>query len=208
VDLGCGAVADFQNLNLPKEPSILSYIKSAAGVYSFSGDKLLGGPQAGIICGKKTLIRKIHQNPLYRVLRCDKLTYAILEETLRTYVTPTIIHSDNLTMALFQRGSSKLKKIANNILKKIPPKIITKYAVEIRKTEVEAGSGSLPLEKLSSMALVFKDGMKPSELSREFRMASPPVLGYIHGNHFHIDLKAIPPSQEKYLLKVLQHVLV
>ena len=208
VDLGCGAVADFQNLNLPNEPSVLSYIKSAAGVYSFSGDKLLGGPQAGIICGKKTLIRKIHQNPLYRVLRCDKLTYAILEETLRTYVTPTIIHTDNLTMALFQRGSSKLTKIANNILKKIPPKIITKYAVEIRKTEVEAGSGSLPIEKLSSMALVFKDGMKPSEMSRKFRMASPPVLGYIHGNHFYIDLKAIPSKQEKSLLMVLQEVLV
>ena len=67
---------------------------------------------------------------------------------------------------------------------------------------MEAGSGSLPLEKISSMAMVFKDGMNPSELSREFRMAAPPVLGYIHGNHFHIDLKAIPPYQEKILLKV------
>ena len=208
VDLGCGAVADFQNLNLPHEPSVLSYVKSAAGVYSFSGDKLLGGPQAGIICGKKTLIRKIHQNPLYRALRCDKLTYAILEETLRTYLTPISIHKGNLTMALFRRASSKLEKIAENILKQLSAKVIKKYAVEIRKTEVEAGSGSLPLEKISSMALVFKDGMKPSELSRKFRMASPPVLGYIHGNHFHIDLKAIPPQQEKYLLIVLQEVLV
>ena len=108
--------ADFHNLNLPNEPSILSYIKSAAGVYSFSGDKLLGGPQAGIICGKKTLIRKIHQNPLYRVLRCDKLTYEILEETLRTYLTSTKFHEDNLTLALFQRGSSRLEKIAEKFL--------------------------------------------------------------------------------------------
>ena len=208
VDLGCGAVADFQNLNLPHEPSVLSYVKSAAGVYSFSGDKLLGGPQAGIICGKKTLIRKIHQNPLYRALRCDKLTFAILEETLRTYLTPISIHSGNLTMALFQRASSKLEKIAENILKQLSAKVIKKYAVEIRKTEVEAGSGSLPLEKISSMALVFKDGMKPSELSRKFRMASPPVIGYIHGNHFHIDLKAIPPQQENSLLTVLQEILV
>ena len=207
VDLGCGAIADFQNLNLPHEPSVLSYIKSASGVYSFSGDKLLGGPQAGIICGKKIYIRKIHQNPLYRVLRCDKLTFAILEETLRTYATPTSIHTDNLTMALFQRGSSKLEKIAKKLLKQLSSIVVKKYAVEIKKTEVEAGSGSLPLEKISSMALVFKDGMKPSELSRKFRSASPSVLGYIHGNYFHIDLKAIPSDQENSLLKVLQDVL-
>ena len=83
-----------------------------------------------------------------------------------------------------------------------------KYSIEIKRTKVEAGSGSMPLQKISSIALVFKDGMKPSELSQKFRMASPPVLGYIHGNHFHIDLKAIPPQQEKYLLIVLQEVLV
>ena len=208
VDLGCGSIADFQYLNLPHEPSVLSYVKSAAGVYSFSGDKLLGGPQAGIICGKKTLIRKIHQNPLYRVLRCDKLTFAILEETLRTYVTPTVIHTDNLTMDLFQRGTLKLEKIAQKLLKKLSPKIIKKYAIEIMKTEVEAGSGSIPLEKIPSIALVINDGMKPSELSRKFRMSSPPLLGYIKGNHFHIDLKAIPADQEKYLLKILQEILV
>ena len=103
--------------------------------------------------------------------------------------------------------STKLEKIAEKILKQLSSKVIKKYAVEIRKTEVEAGSGSLPLEKISSMALVFKDGMKPSELSRKFRMASPSVLGYIHGNYFHIDLKAIPPHQEKSLLKVLRDVL-
>ena len=120
-------MADFQDLNLPHEPSVLSYVKSAVGVFSFSGDKLLGGPQAGIICGKKTIIRKIHQNPLYRVLRCDKLTYAILEETLRTYLTPTNIHTDNLTMALIQRGSSKLGKIAEKLLKQLSFKVIKSW---------------------------------------------------------------------------------
>ena len=110
-------------------------------------------------------------------------------------------------MALFQRGSSKLKKIGEKLLKELSSKVIKKYAIEIKKTEVEAGSGSLPLEKIASMALVFTDGMKPSELSRKFRMASVPVLGYIHGNHFHIDLKAIPPNQEKSLLTVMQEVL-
>jgi L-seryl-tRNA(Ser) seleniumtransferase len=176
VDLGCGAIADFQNLNLPHEPSVLSYIKSDAGVYSFSGDKLLGGPQAGIICGKKTLIQKIHKNPLYRVLRCDKLTYAILEETLRTYVTPTNIHTDNLTMVLLQRRSSKLEKIAEKLLQQLSSKVVKKYAIEIRKTEVEAGSGSLPLEKVPSIALVVTAGMKASELGWDPLPASTSVF--------------------------------
>ena len=208
VDLGCGALADFQDLSLPEEPTVLSYIKSAAGVYSFSGDKLLGGPQAGIICGKKTLIRKIHQNPLYRSLRCDKFIYSILEQTLMTYITPTKIHKDNLSMLLFQRASDELEKIARKILKKLSPKIIKKYAIEIKKTEVEAGSGSLPVKKISSIAMILKDRIRPSELARKFRLASPSVLGYLSGNYFHIDLKAIPPHQEESLIKVLHDVLI
>tara|TARA_Y100000590_G_C15744137_1_gene1021395 strand:- start:3422 stop:4813 length:1392 start_codon:yes stop_codon:yes gene_type:complete len=207
VDLGCGAVSNFSELNLPSEPSVFSYVKSASGIFSFSGDKLLGGPQAGIICGKKTLINRLHKNPLYRALRCDKLTYAILEETLRTYLTPIKINKDNLTMFLFQRNPDKLKKVAENILSKISNRIIKKYGIEIRLTEVEAGSGSMPLEKLSSCALVFRKHVKPTELSKKFRNASTPVLGYIKGNKFYIDLKAIPSNQEKILYKTLQEVL-
>ena len=85
--------------------------------------------------------------------------------------------------------------------------IIKKYGIEIRLTEVEAGSGSMPLEKLSSCALVFRKHVKPTELSKKFRNASTPVLGYIKGNEFHIDLKAIPSNQEKILYKTLQEVL-
>ena len=99
--------------------------------------------------------QEIHKNPLYRVLRCDKLTYAILEETLRTYVTPISIHKDNLTVALFKREPSKLKKIAEKLLKHLSPSVNNKYAIEIKRTEVDAGSGSLPLEEISSIALVF-----------------------------------------------------
>ena len=207
LDLGSGSIADFQKLGLPHEPTVQSYLKSGASVVSFSGDKLLGGPQAGIICGKKTLIRKIHKNPLYRALRCDKFTYAILEATLRTYLTPIDIQKENLTMTLFNRSQAELLKIGKKIMKKLPRKIVDKFGIEVEQTEVEAGSGSLPLEKFPSAAFVFNGEMKASELSRKFRSAPNPVLGYISGNRFHIDLKAIPATQEKQLLSSLISIL-
>ena len=207
LDLGSGAIADFQKLGLPHEPTVQSYLKSGASVVSFSGDKLLGGPQAGIICGKKTLIRKIHKNPLYRALRCDKFTYAILEATLRTYLTPIDIQKENLTMTLFNRSQAELLKIGKKIVKKLPRKIVDKFGIEVEQPEVEAGSGSLPLEKFPSAAIVFKGEMKASELSRKFRSAPNPVLGYISGNRYHIDLKAIPATQEKQLLSSLISIL-
>ena len=207
LDLGSGVIADFQKLELPHEPTVLSYLKSGASVVSFSGDKLLGGPQAGIICGKKTLIRKIHKNPLYRALRCDKFTYAILEATLRTYLTPIEIQKENLTMTLFNRSQAELLKIGKKIVKKLPMKIVDKFGIEVEQTKVEAGSGSLPLEKFPSAAIVFKGEMKVFELSRKFRFAPNPVLGYISGNRFHIDLKAIPVTQEKQLLFSLISIL-
>jgi len=191
LDLGSGAIADFQKLGLPHEPMVRTYLQSGASVISFSGDKLLGGPQAGIICGKKSLIQKIHNNPMYRALRCDKLTYAILEGTLRSYYTPSDIHSQNLTMALFSRKQEEMEKLGMNILKKLPKKIVENYGIEVIPTDVEAGSGSLPLEKFPSTALVFS-GKKASALAQVFRKSDPPILGYITGKQFHIDLKAIP----------------
>jgi L-seryl-tRNA(Ser) seleniumtransferase len=191
LDLGSGAIADFQKLGLPHEPMVRTYLQSGASVISFSGDKLLGGPQSGIICGKKSLIQKIHNNPMYRALRCDKLTYAILEGTLRSYYTPSDIHSQNLTMALFFRKQEELETLGMNILKKLPKKIVENYGIEVIPTDVEAGSGSLPLEKFPSTALVFS-GKKASALAQVFRKSDPPILGYITGKQFHIDLKAIP----------------
>jgi L-seryl-tRNA(Ser) seleniumtransferase len=207
LDLGSGAIADFHKLGFPHEPTVLSYLKSGASVVSFSGDKLLGGPQAGIICGKKSLIQKIHRNPLYRALRCDKFSFAILEAILRTYLTSTKFHNENMSMELFNRSQKELINLGNKIIKRLSPALKEKYMIAVIPTDVEAGSGSLPLENFPSAAIVFKGGIKASELSRNFRMSENPVLGYITGNRFHIDLKAIPPTQEKRLLSTLVKIL-
>ena len=206
LDLGSGAIADFQKLDLPYEPTVRTYIKSGASVISFSGDKLLGGPQAGIICGKKSLIQKIHNNPLYRALRCDKLTYAILEGTLRSYYTSTDIHSQNLSIALFSRKQEELEKMGKKILKKLSNNIVKNYGIEIKRTNVEAGSGSLPLESFPSAALVFTKN-KASDIAQIFRKSDPPILGYITRKQYHIDLKAVPEDMINVLADTIAETL-
>ena len=206
LDLGSGAIADFNKIGLPHEPMVRSYLEAGASVISFSGDKLLGGPQAGIICGKKTLIKKIHSNPMYRALRCDKLTYAILEGTLRSYYTASDVHSHNLTITLFSRKQEELEKLGIKILKKLPNKTIENYGIELIRTDVEAGSGSLPIEKFPSAALVFTDE-KASALAQIFRKSDPPILGYITRKQYHIDLKAVPDDMINILADTITETL-
>ncbi len=207
LDLGSGAIADFKKLNLPFEPVVKSYISAGVDVVSFSGDKLLGGPQAGIICGKTRFMKKIHKNPLYRALRCDKLNFALLEGILRSYHSVEKFTSANLTLELFQRNRTDLMKIGKRLLKSLTAKVRGEYEISLVETEVEAGSGSLPLEKFPSIALCFKGKFKATELSRRFRNATTPVLGYIKGNNFYIDLKAIPKEQEKIFIQSFMEVL-
>ena len=122
-------------------------------------------------------------------------------------MTPTEIQDENLSLTLFNRSREDLIKIANKLVKKLPYNLVKQYKIEVKPTEVEAGSGSLPLEKLQSVALQFNGEVKASELSQKFRTAKKPVLGYIKRNKFYIDLKAIPTSQEKHLLTTLNSIL-
>jgi L-seryl-tRNA(Ser) seleniumtransferase len=207
VDLGSGAIADFQEFGLPFEETVDYYIKKGAHLVSFSGDKLLGGPQSGIVCGKKSLIRKLHKNALYRALRTDKLTVSILEQTLKTYISKSEVNDSNLTLLLFKRSQYELEKLGENILEKINPTIRKNHKLTLIKTNVEAGSGSLPLESFPSIAISFDSNIKPSQISSKLRQAKTPVLGYIHGKKFRIDLKAIPNESIDLLVDTINKTL-
>ena len=209
VDLGSGAIADFSNLGIKGGESTVSYyLKAGVHAVAFSGDKLLGGPQSGIICGKKSIIKKMHNNAFYRALRCDKLTFSILENVLRTYSSSKDISIENLAVHLLNRDRSNLEKMGISILANIKNSHIKKYQIELIKSMVEAGSGSLPTEKIPSMAITFSSpSLKPTELSALFRKASVPILGYIHGNKFRIDLKAIPVDLTKLCSQIFNEVL-
>ena len=208
VDLGSGAIADFSNSDMPSRATVSSYLKAGVHAVCFSGDKLLGGPQAGIICGKKSLLKKMHQNGLYRALRCDKLTFAILEKVLRTYSSPKDITTNNLAVQLLSRDRSDLVKMGKSILAKVEKSHIEKHQIKLVESKVEAGSGSLPTEKIPSMAITFSSSsLKPAELSALFRMSSLPILGYIHANEFRIDLKAIPSDLTQVCIETFNEVL-
>jgi L-seryl-tRNA(Ser) seleniumtransferase len=208
VDLGSGAIVNFDDSDIPTEPVVSSYIKSGVHAVSFSGDKLLGGPQAGIICGKKTIIKKMHNNALYRALRCDKLTFSILENTLRTYFTDTEISNDNLSIVLLKRTEDELQKFGMRIISHVKKVIIKKFDIQLVESMVEAGSGSLPTEKIPSYALHFSTNeISASKLSQRFRNASTPIVGFIHQKKFRIDLKAIPTDFIKPCADIINEVL-
>ncbi len=206
VDLGSGALFDLGKFSLPSEPVVRDVINSGAGVVTFSGDKLLGGPQAGLVCGKKTLISKLHKNPIYRALRCDKITLALLERTLRSY-TDGSPNSTNLTHKLLTTPRTVLRRRGQKLLASLPKTTVRKLGITVVDSMVEAGSGSLPVESIESIALRFNaKNVKPTELAKRFRTQDSRVVGYIKGNRFTIDLKAVLPAQMKDLSGAIQEV--
>ena len=208
IDLGSGSLADFKSFGLPMEKMIRNYIKTGADVITFSGDKLLGGPQAGIIIGNKQSLKKIRSNTLYRALRCDKIRISIMETILRTYYTSKNIADSNLSIKLFKRSKKDLILIFNKIIKNIPVKIVNKFNIKYIESFVEAGSGSLPTEKINSIAMTFENSsMSPKNLYKTFLHGDPPVIGYINNNIYYIDLKAIPKDQIESLTETINNVL-
>ena len=209
VDAGSGCFASFERFNMPLERITKDYFKKGADIVMFSGDKLLGGPQSGIIAGKKKYIDLIKKNPLYRALRVDKLTFSLLEGILRTYKTDYSFYSNNLALELLTRNRISLEFFGNQILNKISSKLIKKYNIRLIETMVEAGSGAMPINSIESIGIIFNSNkISPNKLSQRFRSASIPVIGYIKDGNYIIDLKAIPLDFEDNISKIISEVLL
>jgi L-seryl-tRNA(Ser) seleniumtransferase len=205
-DLGSGALIDLSEGGLPPEVTVQETIKSGVSIVTFSGDKLLGGPQSGLIVGKSSYLKKIKSNPLYRALRCDKLTIALMDEVLRTYKQNSV-SKDNLANQLLRSTRSDLKNKADKILLQIESSIIKIWDIKIVDSHVEAGSGSLPIEKLDSIALQFSSKNSDlQKLSYKLRMRELPIVGYINRGKFYIDLKAVLPEQYSEIATALNEV--
>lgn len=206
VDLGSGALFDLKRANLPHEPVVSDILRQGADLVTFSGDKLLGGPQSGVICGKKKHVFRLHRNPLYRALRCDKMTLSLLEQTLRSYrqIPPK---NDNLTYRLLTTSRKALMKKGDQLLRSVGKAAVRRLGVTVVPSHVEAGSGSLPTEEFESAALRFRPSKtRPEVLALHFRNFRIPILGYISSNRFHIDLKAVLPRQHGLLAEALREI--
>ena len=206
VDLGSGALLNMTKLGLADEIPVKSIVNSGPDITTFSGDKLLGGPQSGLIVGKKKWINVFQKNPLYRVLRCDKITIGLMEETLRSYRSESFT-KDNFSLKMLTTSRKVLRTRAEKVFNGLKTKTIRDLGITIVESFVEAGSGSLPEKNIASMALQFKPkSRKVSELAAAFRCGSIPVVGYITADNYYIDLKAVLPVQIRKLTVAISEV--
>jgi len=195
VDWGSGAILDMKSLGLANEMPIRTIMRDKPDILTFSGDKLIGGPQSGIIIGKEKWINAMQKNPLYRVMRSDKITLGLLEEILRTYRSNHFT-KDNLSLRMLTTKRSTLANRGKKVIQGLTKKKIKDFNIVLENSKVEAGSGSLPENPIESIALSFSHkNISPNELARKFRSGRIPVVGYIKSNKFIIDLKAILPNQ-------------
>lgn len=200
-DLGGGVLVDLQKFGLPYEPVARESIELGVDVVTFSGDKVLGGPQAGIIIGKDACISKIKSNPLMRVLRCDKLIYAVLEATLKSYLQESELLAENRVFRMLLKPTEDLSKRIRKLQKQLPDSVTTACAISEKETTVQIGSGALPLEALPSKALTLKPHeITTEELARKFRLQDPPIIGYIRDDALHFDFRTIFEDEDARVL--------
>ena len=200
-DIGSGALVDFTPFGLPDEPMAQASIKAGAEVIWFSGDKLIGGPQCGILAGKRVALAPMRNHPLARALRPDKLTLAALSATLRYYIAGN--HWQHIpTLRRIARPADNVYAACARVLAKLPE--VLAASVSIIETRAEVGGGSLPGQSLSSFALAFAlDDV--AAFARALRQAETPVYGRIEKGRLLLDLRAVDEDEEAILLKSLLH---
>ena len=191
-DLGSGALVDLSAYGLPKEPVVAESIRSGADLVCFSGDKLLGGPQAGILVGRRDLIERIDRNPLKRALRCDKLTLAALAATLRVYRTSPDLRRDPPTLHLLTRPLDAMEALGSEAVVLLRRHLGGEFEVTLVDSTAEIGSGALPIESLPSKAIaVTHASLGEDDIAAIFRSARPAIVGRIHDGRFLLDLRAV-----------------
>jgi len=191
-DLGSGALLDLSRWGLPKEPTVQDSIKAAADVVCFSGDKLLGGPQCGIILGKKGPIEKIKKNQLTRALRCGKMTYAVLEATLRLFLDEETLMRVHPVLRMLTEPKTEIKKRCYSLRRKLKEIIGEKGSLAVEEDVSEVGSGSLAGETLPTWILSVRlRDHTPEKLARRLRMADPPVFSRIKDDKVILDCRTI-----------------
>ena len=205
-DIGSGAMIDFAQFGFQDEPIASQSIKAGADIVLFSGDKLLGGPQSGIILGRKTLVEQIERHPLARALRVDKLTLGALAATLRLYRDP---QKAQRTIPLLQLLGTSVENLQNRA-ERLAPQIDAAAAVE--KAEAVAGStylggGSIPTQELATWCISLKPAQGTVDrLAATLRTASTPVVGRIQQDRLLLDLRSVLPRQDAQLVATIDAI--
>lgn len=201
IDLGSGTLVDLEDFGLPHEPTVSETLAAGADLVTFSGDKLLGGPQAGIIVGRRDLIEKIKRNPMARAMRPDKLTLAALQAVLRLYGNPARLAEELPTLRWLTRDVTEIEQIATRLVS-IVQGYCEPFQVTVSHCQAQVGSGALPVDRLESAALKItrpdlrRPGKALKTLARAFRELPIPVVGRIADDALWFDLRCLEDEVE------------
>jgi L-seryl-tRNA(Ser) seleniumtransferase len=191
-DLGSGALIDLSQYGLPKEPVVAERIALGADIVTFSGDKILGGPQAGLLVGKKAWVSRLNKNPLKRALRCGKLTLGALEATLRLYQQSANVAEAIPTLKAFTRSLGEIQEMGERALSTLQKTLGEGFHLALEDSTSQIGSGALPTEEIPTKVIsIHHNGIGAERIAQRFRSANPPVLGRIKDGRFLLDLRTI-----------------
>jgi len=201
-DLGSGVLIPLRPMVGYDEPSAQQSVRAGADITCFSGDKMLGGVQAGLIVGRTELIKKIKKNPLFRTVRVDKIVFSMLEKLLRLYLEDR--HTEEIYLwSQLQVAESELYRRGKAILEKIGKP----SGVSVEATRAYMGGGSLPEASIPSVGIVFDTQYKPNQMLKKLRALDPPVIGRIQEERLVLDLKAVAESDLDNLVASIKSIL-
>jgi len=203
-DLGSGCMISLRPYGVHDEPTVQEVIKEGADLVTFSGDKLLGGPQSGIIVGRKKLIQKIQQNPMMRAMRIDKMTFAALEATFMQYLDEQKALKSIPTLRMLTESGDIIKKRAKKIFNALKKSISDKAALEVQPDQSRAGGGSLPEADFPTFVVSLRPhNMTVNALEKKLRLGDPPVIARIKEDVLLIDARTIQDREVKILINCI-----
>lgn len=208
-DLGSGCFIDLSPFGLRAEKTVRDTVRAGADLVTFSGDKLLGGPQAGILAGTKELIEKCKKNPITRAFRVDKMTLAVLESTLRLYRDERQAIEKIPTLRMIAVSADELNRRASLLaqaLRQADPGNL--LCIEVQTGSSQVGGGSLPAQDLPTFLVTLRSGKLSANRIEEFlRRNEPPIIGRIESNHFIMDVRTLAPEQTETITAALRRLI-
>ncbi len=207
-DLGSGLLLDLTPFGLPREPTVREVLANNIDLVTFSGDKLLGGPQAGIIVGRKEIVDQLRKHPMARALRLDKMTLAALEATLQLYLDPDKAFRELPTLRLLATSADTLKERCEQLLPRFTATLGDLADITMTKATAPVGGGALPLAEMSGWVLVCQPrSLSLNRLAGNLRQAEVPVIGRIQDDQLYIDPRTLAIEDEELLLQTLKDAL-